>query len=266
MERGPSFRRVLYDILKKSGLRDVYIEEILSEDNITRYYIPVFTHRSIDPVHNYEWFEFLGDSTVNKCIVTYVSKRFSRLQTMDGVKVLSRLKINLVSKKSFAQLGERLQLWDYISADEETRQTKMKQTLEDVFEAFFGATEIIIDDLYSNGSGYGICYRIIKNLLDEIDISLRYEDLFDSITRLKETFDYFKDLGQLVYEKDRTPDKVQVSAVYMVQTMPPRKILLGQGSAYKLDDAKRFAAEKALASLRARGYVRPIPEYYLTII
>ena len=259
--RGREFRDLLVNILSRSRLRRSYVDQVLTEENIDLYYVPVFTHRTADPVRNYEWYEFLGDSTVNKCVVWHVFHRFPKLHTTEGVKVLSRLKINLVSKSSFSLLAEKLGLWRFISADEETRSTKMKHVLEDVFEAFFGVTEMLLDRIVSVGAGYGICYKIMSSLLDEVPISLKYEDLYDSVTRLKETFDFYKTLGTVTYENKKDENKAHVCRV-----LARNGACLGYGKAYKLDDAKRIAAEHALTSLKTMGYARPVPEYYSTLL
>ena len=74
--------------------------------------------------------------------------------------------------------------------------------LEDVFEAFFGATQWAIDKYIGMGSGFAICYNIISNLLDK-DVrimkfvkrreqglpAIDYFDVCDSITILKQTME-----------------------------------------------------------------------------
>ena len=172
-------------------------------------YTQAYTHPSVDPENNYESLEILGDSVINQCIVWYLYRRFPKLNHPLGVKVIARLKINLVSKQQFFEIARDLGMWDFIRADAETRQTKMKPTLEDVLEAFFGATGLLLDQV-KMGLGNVVSYKIIKTLLDRIDISLRYEDLYDPITRLKETIDFYKgELGQIVYEDVKNIEKLK---------------------------------------------------------
>ena len=95
-----------------------------------------------------------------------ISRRFPRLDCPEGVKVIARLKINLVSKKSFAEFGNVLGFWKFISADQETRENKMKPTLEDVFEAFVGAMS---EDLGKDHcDGYRICYGFIVKIFERV--------------------------------------------------------------------------------------------------
>lgn len=263
-DRGINFENMLRNILKKGKLKKEYIDRIVK--NGMPLYSQAFTHPTADENNNYEPLEFLGDSIVNCVIVWYLSRRFPQLNCQDGVKILARLKINLVSKKVFANFGSELDFWKYVSADKETRDTKMKKTLEDVFEAFFGATQKLIDSEIRMGVGYSICYNIIQNLFENMQISLKYEDLYDPKTRLKEVFDFFKDkIGQVKYENERI-DRIQYVKVYRLYTDErgkKQKILLGQGSAALKPDAVQKAASRAIEYLNREGkFIKDVPEIY----
>jgi dsRNA-specific ribonuclease len=237
-------------------------------------YCCAFTHSSIHPEKNYEYYEILGDVTCNKCVVWYLKERFPQLQNCNGVKVIARLRINLVSKKNFAEIAEKLGFEEYISCSREVKDQKGKSLLEDVFEAFFGATELLIDSILGIGSGYGICYRILNSIFDEIPISLKYEDLYDPITRLKETFDFYRQQipgrqcnliwGNMTWENIKT-EKGQVVHLYQYDKTSNKKKLLTTSEAAILDDAKQMAAIQYLQFLSEKGIKRPIPEYYSTI-
>jgi hypothetical protein len=59
--------------------------------------------------------------------------------------------------------------------------------------------------IFCEGVGYAIVYTILKSIFDNMNISLKYEDLYDAKTRLKELCDMYK--TQLTnlnykYEKD----------------------------------------------------------------
>jgi dsRNA-specific ribonuclease len=263
-DRGINFENMLRNILKKGKLKKDYIDLIIK--NGMPLYSQAFTHPTADENNNYEPLEFLGDSIVNCVIVWYLSRRFPQLNCQDGVKILARLKINLVSKKVFANFGSELDFWKYVSADKETKDTKMKKTLEDVFEAFFGATQKLIDSEIRMGVGYSICYNIIQNLFENMQISLKYEDLYDPKTRLKEVFDFFKDkIGQVKYENERV-ERIQYVKVYRLYTDErgkKQKILLGQGSAALKPDAVQKAASRALEYLNREGkFIKEVPEIY----
>ncbi len=276
--RDKTFVDMLTRVLKRAKIKDEYISKILDKGGFNLY-SQAFTHPTANENVNYETLEILGDSIVNCCIVWYLSRRFPQLNCPQGVKIIARLKINLVSKKMFAEFGMNLGLWDFVSADDETRSLRMKKTLEDVFEAFFGATQKLVDENIRMGVGYSICYDLIKSLFDEIDISLKYEDLYDAKTRLKETFDqYGKNIvdeesgkimrygiGQMKWENERI-DKIQYVQVYRIQqNNPKKKILIGKGSAALKPDAQQKAAEVALKTLARQGYVKDVDEFYKTL-
>ena len=263
-ERGINFEDMIRGILKKGKLKEEYINRIIT--NGKELYSQAFTHPTANPNNNYEPLELLGDSIVNCCIVWYLSRRFPQLNCQDGVKIIARLKINLVSKKIFADFGDQLNFWKYVSADTETRDTKMKKTLEDVFEAFFGATQKLIDSEIRMGVGYSICYNIITNLFDTLHISLKYVDLYDAKTRLKEVFDFFKEtIGQIKYENERV-ERIQFVKVFRLYTDSrgkKQKILLGEGSAALKPDAQQKAATRALEYLNREGrFIKEVPEIY----
>ena len=221
-ETDPLFRKLVVSILKLGKLKTKTIDAILESDfngfKGIQHYGFAFTHKSIDENNNYESYEFKGDSTANNCLVWYFSRRFPHLNTTENVKTLARLKINYGSKKMFYTLGDKLGMWEYITAGTEKRVTKMKKKmnnrmivvenenvidikqtkkkslLEDCFEAFIGVTQILLDEFVKYGTGYKICYNIITKLYDDLDIKLDHESLYDPKTRLKELFDKHSDV------------------------------------------------------------------------
>lgn len=292
--RGKAFVDFLKGVLKKGGLKESYLT-VLLDDTGLQLYDNAFTHSLANPTHNYEWLEFLGDTTLNKAIAWYLPQRFPQLSCAGGVKVLTRLKINLISKKSFADFAKNLNFWPYITLTEEVRDNKKTKTLEDVFEAFFGATELLLDTRVRHGIGYEICYTIIKSLLDEMRLSLKYSDIFDSKTRIKELIDYFGDeLGELKYVTQKS-DRVHKVFLYRttqtkrflpikellssglskdeivhqlhLQYLPEIKVhpgeeLIGTGTAYLKADAQQQASEQGLAYLTRKGFIKPLTEDY----
>ena len=102
--RGTSFQEFIRSLLLISKVKSKYIDTLTSEVNM-KYYKIAFTHKEYDATENYEFFELLGDATLNKCLIWYLKDRFSVLNNAEGVKVLSRLKINLVSRESFSRIA-----------------------------------------------------------------------------------------------------------------------------------------------------------------
>jgi dsRNA-specific ribonuclease len=282
--RDESFRDLIRGLLERGKLKAKYID-LLTTDESMKVYGQAFTAASANPEENYEIFEQLGDVSANKFIVWYSYRRFPQLECPQGVKVVARLRINYGARQSFSDIGERLGFWPYISASEDDRLRKKKDKLEDCVESFIGCTEYLLDKAFRPGVGYAIVYDILSSIFDEIPMSLRYEDLYDAKTRLKELFDLYKSkLGSWAFVNNRD-DMLAISQVYMI---PPnsrnkqvikRKVggtdkdmvveeahsdwqFMGEGKAAKKADAEQKAAEAGLKLLNENGWVKEIPEEY----
>ena len=268
--RGNYFKKFLKSILEISKIKKTYIDTIV--DEYMNEYITAFTHKDYDSINNYEFFELLGDGTCNKSISWYLSKRFPSLNNSNGVKVLARLRINLVSGKNFAKLADKLNFEKYISYTQEVKEDVTKNILEDCFEAFIGVTEFVFDKEF--GIGYKVCYNIISNLLDKEYISLQYDDLYDSITRLKETFDYYSSLsmngtcpyiwGKISF-KNKKDLETGIHNVYLIQNNKEKEEVISHNKGTILDITKQELSQKYLDFLKEKGYFKKISQYYLSI-
>lgn len=277
-DRGTLFKSLIVSLLKKGNIKDKYIDALTTPESMA-IYSAAFTSELVDEQNNYQVYEQLGDLTGNKFIVWYIYRRFPQLRCAEGVKIAARLRINYGSKNSFCSIADSFGFWPFISATNELRQRKKKSLLEDVFEAFLGATESILDEQTCNGVGYACVYKILSAMFDEMPISLRYEDLYDAKTRLKELFDIHGErLGPLVYE-ERREDLLTNSFIYRLHggryqvrpdgsvnlnsvIGPYRKLLIGKGKASLKADAEQVAASDALKTLAAQGYVKYAPAVY----
>ena len=256
--RDNGFKQLVINLLKRGNISDERISKMMTQKN-WEMYSQAFTSTSADPDVNYEMYEQLGDVTANKFIVWYMYRRFPQLRHPLGVKVVARLRINYGARQSFSQIGDKLGFWNYISASEEDRGRKKKDLLEDCVESFIGVTEMMIDDMSRPGVGHAVIYDILKSVFDEIEISLKYEDLYDSKTRLKELFDYHKTtLGKLKYRNERDLETGFFTAYAYIENEGD----IGHGMATKLKDAEQKAAEKGIQNLKRRNIIKPIPEEY----
>jgi len=298
--RKQDFKKLIEKLLKIGGMNKNSIKTFLDDESM-KVYSHVFTHPSANDELNYEAYELAGDVTLNKAIVWYFLRRFPQLNCPKGVKVITRLKIRYVSKKAFSNFGKDLGFWDFISASEDVRAKEMKPTLEDVFEAFTGATEYLLDKKIGLSVGYSVCYNIVKELFDKVEISLKYEDLYDAITRLKETQDYWNSMegreiwkntvntnqsfGRLIYENERVTDNntgfsIQYVTIYRISEKREKKVMrnitreiktttklaiLAKASAALLPDAKQKAALIALENLKQYGQRKPKDPYYYNL-
>ena len=270
-KRGKEFKEFISSLLRRTKLKESNINLLTNSKHI-QCYEQAFTHKVIHPIDNYEFFEILGDVTCNKAIVWYLKDRFPFLNNSDGVKVIARLKINLVSKDSFSTWARELGFLDYISFDMETKMKKESDVLEDCLEAFVGTTEYLIDSIFNCG-GYYICQRFIKSILDKQDISLSYDKLYDPVTRLKETFDYYTSIhmkntcphiwGTIKFETKKLEEGGH--CVKMMQKGNGRDVVISTEEGIHLSEVKHRLCENHLQFLKSEGFQKPVPIYYSQI-
>lgn len=278
--RGNEFKNLIIKLLNKSKLRKKIIDVLTTPTNMEKY-SAAFTSDLVDEERNYQVYEQLGDLIGNQFIVWYIYRRFPQLRCSDGVKVAARLRINYGAKNSFYKFAEKLGFWPFITATKDIRYRKKKDLLEDVFEAFIGVTALILDEEMRIGVGNAIVYQILECIFDEIDISLRYEDLYDAKTRLKELFDIYEDtVGPLKYEiyRDEEGDNLAHAKVYRVmggsffqksngkldkkRIVGGTPILIGKGKASLESDAEQAAAAEGLEQMKRDGYYKIPPKCY----
>jgi len=268
-DRKDEFRNFIKSLLDRAKLKTKYLDVLLSDENMKQYGI-AFTSITAHPTDNFEVYEQLGDVTANKFIVWYMYRRFPQLNCTEGVKIVARLRINYGAKQSFYERAEKLGFWKYITASVAERASNMRPLLEDVFESFVGVTEFLLDSHFDQiGIGNVMIYRFLQSVFDEMDISLRYKDLIDAKTRIKELFDHFSELGVLDYS-DVREDKIVTSTLYRIVNGTGRKkktggtrILLSRGTGNLQAQAQQSAAASALQLLSKNGYEKPgVEDYY----
>lgn len=263
-DRSVHFYNLIFDLYRRANLKTEFIKLCLDSPTRMARFGHAFTSVNYDKQNNYEYYEQIGDSTVNKFIVSYMYSRFPQLRNSDGVNIVARLKIKYGSKGQLNMIADRLGFWNYISTDNEERVKRKKNLLEDVFEAFFGCFEEVINETiyeikgqWFNGAGYDLCYTLLSSIFDELVISIKYEALVDSKTRLKELFDEQRQhLHQLRYEDSRSADNMFISRAYNDRQ------LLGVGVSNKKKEAQEKAADEALVHLAKRGFVKDVPHQY----
>lgn len=273
--RGKEFKQFIFNLLRKGNVKDKYVH-ILLENDAMDLYSKAFTNPTADPNNNYEILEKIGDSTCNKAIIWYIYRKFPKLESKpQGLMIFSRLFHTLQSTETFSKLGLSLGFEKYISYGymrvkdryEDVMKVKRNGVLEDCFEAFFGATELLIDRKTREGVGYAICNEIFKGMIEDMPFpSIKYEDLFDPITRLKELFDYnFPGrgrLGKYEYVSEENPDEEnKIKTVSIIWTNSNGiKMTIAGGTGSLKEKAKAVAAENALLFFKSKGYEK-VPPY-----
>ena len=257
------FKKLIKNVIGTGG-GGKYLANLLDDAGMT-YFTTAFTHSSSDPNNNYEHLEFLGDLTYNKCVGWYLPRRYPRLFSPDAEDILTKLKINFIQSKAMGLMAQKSGFLKFIHYDPTSfvfTSTNIQDVLEDVFEAFFGATEWLIDSRTTIGVGYGVCYKIVSKKLDAENFSFEFVDLMDPITILKEIFDKFK--GSLGTHKSiQIEESLPTFRVKYIQTLPSGIVrTIGEGLDYKEQQgdpttAKQKAAKNALKFLESEGIRHP---------
>lgn len=266
--RDNSFKEFILKVLKNSNLETKTIDKYVNTETLA-YFNQAFTSSSINPEHNYENFEQMGDATIGKFIVWhFYTEKFSHLRGKpQAVEIIARMKINLGSKETLSQIAEKLGFWPFISASEELRYRSKKKLLEDTFESFIGVVEYLFYDFsdpnYAHpGLAYQLIYTLLSNLFEPYILPIDYNVLVDAKNRLKDVFDQFKDKLGPEAKYESTVATQNARKVHVVKIYDTRGVFLGESSAFIKKDAEKDAAEKAIKTLEAKGYKKTIPALY----
>ena len=281
-KRDESFKNFIQTLLKKGSIKQKYIQ-YLTDDIAMDLYAQAFTNPTAHSTVNYEFFEKLGDSTCNKIVTWYIYRKYPKLSTKpQGVMILTRLSHLMRSTEMFSTMALNLGFEPFISSGymmtvkktwEPVMKVKRASVLEDCFEAFFGVTEFIIDQRTRQGVGYAMCNYIFSAMLNEIVLpSIHYENLFDSVTRLKELFDYnyfirpdktTGKLGSFKYVDLPEDPKTMLKTIHVEYTdWVGNKSVISEGQGSLKEKAKIMAAEKALCVFKRQGYSKaPLYDY-----
>lgn len=237
------------------------------------HFMTAFTSPDVNVASNYELYETLGDNLLNNCVLWYISNRFPNLNMPDAVDLLTKIKIRIIQTKWIGGLSESLGFYDYIYCPRDLGVINKLKVMEDVFESFFAALNMVVDGKYKKGMGFVVCYRFMASLLDEKDISISYEFLVDPKTQLKELFDLHKTI-KITYKTYRVEmNNTYVSHIYesrVVSQSPtgedifsaPRKILTGK-EGYTEQEADQNVSRDAIQYYKNMGLTKPIPKEYL---
>lgn len=192
------FKTFIKDLISTRGNIDDSTAYKLIDDAGADRMKMAFTHSSMMGNSNYEFFEMLGDRSVNKAIIWYMYRRFPEMANHEkSAMYMTALKRKYENKTNFGLWSRKLGFAEYIRYTELdyvqgkyiNRVSMDSSMLEDCFEAFCGCLEDLIDSRIGLGVGYGVIYNIISTLLDEEYITTDLTKLIDTKTQLKETIE-----------------------------------------------------------------------------
>jgi dsRNA-specific ribonuclease len=167
----PEFKFFIEKLLKTAGITKPEQINLLTDDYCMHEFLRAFTsgHFSEDSLNfNYEYYEELGDLAVNKSAVWYFYRRFNFGSNKSlAVKVVSRLRNMYSTSASEAKMARSLGFWTFIRTSEEEKERSERKLLEDVFEAFVGCLEFLVDLKILEHVGYSVVYKFVTKMLEE---------------------------------------------------------------------------------------------------
>jgi dsRNA-specific ribonuclease len=205
MSSNSDFRSFIRELLSVNIGLDENYTDLLTDEKCMVEFSRAFTHKSIDPLHNYEYYEILGDATTNKIVVWYYHRRFPQLFNNPGtgnmgpVAIMARLKQTGISKRTYSRFSSDLGFWKHIRVAQEFEKDRTS-ILEDVFESFVGCLEYMVDLTVDQHSGYMVAYNFMEKIMEREKISIDRENLYDHKSKLNEDILAFRGALSIKYE------------------------------------------------------------------
>ena len=139
------------------------------------------THKSYDPLNNYEKLEFLGD----RILGFVISKKLIELYPKEKEGVLDKKLASLVNKNQCLEVAKIIGLEKFILVGNKSAKTKVEnKIIADSIEALIGA-------IYYD-KGFEVSEKFILNMWKNF-INLSEETIIDSKTKLQEySLNYFR--------------------------------------------------------------------------
>ena len=278
-----AFSIFLERLLRRAKLKTSTIRILTSEPYLSEFR-RAFTHTSYDPENNYDYDEFFGDVTVNEYVGYKIYDDFPDIRNAAW---LTRMKHTMVSGNVLSKLAIQQGFHHYLLASQEVRRwetssdpeqrEKFVKIVADMLEAFCGCLVRLIQALGNNrGVGIEVVHRILKSIFGSYKVSTVYEDLFDPISRLKETYEMKRQdidwpSGEKTNPRDSRPNAYEVIPIPEVKgwlikvrgwpggngdrrVVPSNEVILSEVRVRDTSkiEAKKIAAEQALKVLRQR--------------
>lgn len=212
------FHDFLRDLLNSASLKESTIREIIETPKYYQTFERAFIHKSYEPnfKKNYETLETLGDLAINMAVVNWLLKH----KNITNSGELSKTKHKIIGEKQLAEFAEEKGFFKFIKLGDEFKAyldiqlknfmemprlfeslgeklsvddkkkivqiTDYRKILEDTFEAFCGALQMVIDEIsgLESGPGYAVCYEFLSKLLQKMDFTNL--DVSPPVTTLKE--------------------------------------------------------------------------------
>lgn len=263
IELDKSFKKFIKRLLKIAKVKKDAVEILTDEVHLIEFR-EAFVHKSYSP-QNQNLLKFLGITVSDACVIDYLSLRFPDITSE---KWLTNLKHNIVSGDTFFNFAKKYKFDRYILnsgviMDDKTSES-YKNVMTSTVKALIGAIVTVVDAEKTRGVGYAVAFNLLERYLSSTEISLKYEDVFDSKSRLKEIYDRYrwklKSSTEYSYDEE---SKIYTAKIYAYplgnkRQNPENKKFIASGEGRKKIIAEQEAAGKALNVLKKTYKIREI--------
>jgi len=193
------------------------------------------THKSFDPLNNYEKLEFLGD----RILGFVISKKLIELYPDQREGVLDKKLASLVNKNKCLEIAKLISLEKFILVGNKSTKSKVEnKIIADSIESLIGA-------IYYD-KGFEVTEKFILNMWKNF-INLSEETIIDSKTKLQEySLKKFKSLP--IYKLASSSGPKHKPKFTISVRLKDTKLYVGSGDSKK--KAEQNAAKKLLDNLK----------------
>jgi len=263
------FKKFIFSLLEKyifdTENEIQFLDKFLTEKNLS-FLQKAFVHQSFDIDINYQNLEKFGDKILKITITNYII--FNRFANITVPETYSNLYHNLTDKTSFSQFGKLLGFRDYFifsaEIEEKTSGIKnvdsnaiLKQTLEDTFEAFFGALFYLFEIIEGFDFALNKLKKFIFAFLNTQKISLE-GDIKNIMMQINEIYPQlgWGQMNQYKVSRKDPNDKFKFWTTFYgfapEDSKKENKIVLSKGYGRNINDSELAAAKQLLYVFRTK--------------
>lgn len=262
------FHEFVENILKRIGIKPETREIFLTKKSLHDLRMSL-VHASYDKYMNNNMYKFEGNSIMDLIIVDFLNLKFPNIKSE---KWLTNIKHNITSGNTFYNISKKLGLLEYSLCGDNLKEIRKdegnfvsckdtKNVTESLVRPFVAALLNIADSEILRGVGYFIVFSLLFPLLSEENISVKFENVFDHKSRLKELFQKqgWNFEQNLMYEEEE--GSVIVAKIFGFplgnrKPFPNNRTLISSGKGRSKIEAAKGASKNALEILKTQYKIK----------
>ncbi len=266
IELTPKLREFIeYAKSQLSGLVDDANSDAMFGPSSYQTWNNAITHKSVDPINNYEMLEYEGDLILKPCFTSALIEIFPDLTEQEATNLNSQY----MSKRGQGPMARQLKLNMFLRTN-----TNDKKQDEDIFESFFGAI-YRLGERIRDGVGYGYARGFMRNIVNSIRGSIKRElGAGDPKTILEQRISQLTRASGKVFDviREKTPNNKKITTLTIkpafARELPllvnpnskPLPIVIGYGEGKSRAESEQSAYASALKVLDDYGITAEFTE------